>query len=59
MSNTYAIVGAYGDDDNGINSGSAYMFGKVLCPYMDLTGDCLVNFHDIAAVANHWLQGVQ
>ncbi|NIP22421.1 MAG: hypothetical protein GWN67_20180 [Phycisphaerae bacterium] len=57
IGNTYAIVGAHGDDDNGISSGTAYMFGKVLCPSMDVTGDCLVNFYDIAAVANQWLQG--
>jgi hypothetical protein len=28
ISGDYAFVGAYGDDDNGINSGSAYIFKK-------------------------------
>lgn len=28
ISGDYAIVGAYGDDDNGINSGSAYIFER-------------------------------
>jgi hypothetical protein len=53
----YAIVGAFYDDDNGINSGSAYMFGKILCPSADLTGDCFVNFRDVAVLAGEWLQG--
>ncbi len=52
----YAIVGAHYDDDSGANSGSAYIFGKGLCPISDLTGDCLVNFEDFAEMANEWLQ---
>jgi hypothetical protein len=59
ISGAYAIVGAYQDDDNGINSGSAYMFGKILCPTADLTGDCFVDFKDFAEVAGQWLQGVE
>jgi predicted amidohydrolase len=59
ISGSYAIAGAYGDDDNGGSSGSAYMFGKILCPAADLTGDCFVNLYDIAAVANQWLQGAK
>ena len=57
VSDDYAIVGAYGDDDNGNDSGSAYLFGKRLCPSMDGTGDCLVNFEDFAIMAGQWLQG--
>ena len=57
ISGDYAIVGACYDDDNGTDSGSAYMFGKVLCPSADLTGDCFVDFKDFAEVAGQWLQG--
>ncbi len=57
ISGVYAIVGAYRDDDSGHDSGSAYMFGKILCPISDLTGDCLVNFEDFAIMAGQWLQG--
>ncbi len=59
ISGDYAIVGANWDDDNGTNSGSAYIFGKGLCPISDLTGDCLVNFEDFAEMANEWLQSAQ
>ena len=59
VSRGYAVVGARYDDDNGSASGSAYMFGKGLCPSMDGTGDCLVNFEDFAIMAGQWLQGVE
>jgi hypothetical protein len=59
ISGAYAITGAYYDDDKGDDSGSAYMFGKVLCPSEDLTGDCLVDFKDFARLAGKWLQGAQ
>ena len=59
ISGAYAIAGAYGDDDSGSVSGSAYMFGKGLCPSSDLTGDCFVDFKDFAEVASQWLQGAQ
>jgi len=58
ISSDYAIAGAYGDDDKGSLSGSAYMFGKALCPISDQTGDCFVNFEDLAELANEWLHGV-
>jgi hypothetical protein len=58
ISGDYAIAGAYGDDDSGSMSGSAYVF-EMLCPSSDLTGDCLVNFEDLAEIAGQWLQGVQ
>jgi len=56
---TYAIVGSYGDDDKGSYSGAAYVLGKVLCPTMDLTGDCFVGLEDLAIFAAQWLEGVQ
>ncbi|MBA7679911.1 hypothetical protein ES703_88217 [subsurface metagenome] len=59
ISGVYAIVGAYLDDDSGGGSGSAYMFGKGLCPSSDLTGDCFVNFKDFAEMAGQWLQGAE
>ncbi|MHC4132552.1 MAG: FG-GAP repeat protein [Planctomycetota bacterium] len=59
ISGAHAIVGAYTDDDNGSGSGSAYMFGKVLCPITDHTGDCFVDFLDLAFFCNEWLQGIQ
>jgi len=59
ISGDYSIVGAYCDDDNGSYSGSAYMFGKVLCPSMDGTGDCFVDFKDFAIMASQWLQGAE
>jgi hypothetical protein len=58
ISGDYAVAGAFYDDDSGSDSGSAYMFGKGLCPSSDLTGDCLVNFEDFAIMAGEWLQGV-
>ena len=44
-----AVVGAYWDDDNGLNSGSAYLFPTgAPCP-ADLTGDGVLNFFDVSA----------
>lgn len=48
-----AIVGARGDDDNGSDSGSAYIFK--LCPDGDLDGDCSVTLNDLAILADDWL----
>ena len=48
----YAIVGAYGDDDNGEGSGSVHMFA--LCPDSDLTGDCFVDFGDFSVLGDAW-----
>ena len=41
MSGNYAIVGAYGDDDNGSDSGSAYIFGPtaLLPPLLSIDND--------------------
>jgi hypothetical protein len=54
---SYILAGAYGDDDNGNDSGSVYVFGKVLCPASDLNGDCFVDFKDVAILAGEWLTG--
>jgi cyclophilin family peptidyl-prolyl cis-trans isomerase len=48
-----AVIGAYGNDDSGSSSGSAYIFN--LCPDADLNGDCSVNLFDLAVLANNWL----
>jgi len=37
ISGNYAIVGAYGDDDNGLSSGSAYIFEKPVDGWVDTT----------------------
>jgi hypothetical protein len=57
IGNGYIIAGAYLDDDKGTNSGSAYMFGKTLCPSADLDDDCKVDFADFAIFADWWLYG--
>ena len=57
IGNGYIIAGAYFDDDKGTNSGSAYMFGKTLCPSVDLNDDCKVDFADFAVFAAQWLYG--
>ncbi len=57
ISGEHVIVGAFGNDDSGSASGSAYMFSNVLCPSANLTDDCLVNFEDFALFAQHWLEG--
>jgi hypothetical protein len=54
INGAYAIVGAYGDDDKGGNSGSAYTFGKYLCPTADLNGDCIDDFRDFTDIARRW-----
>jgi cyclophilin family peptidyl-prolyl cis-trans isomerase len=48
-----AIVGAYGNDDSGSNSGSAYILK--LCPDADLDGDCSVTLNDLAILLDDWL----
>jgi hypothetical protein len=47
-----ALVGAYGDDDNGSLSGSTYVFPTIPG---DLDGDGLVNFFDYSLLAEQWL----
>jgi cyclophilin family peptidyl-prolyl cis-trans isomerase len=48
-----AIVGAYGNDDGGNDSGSAYILK--LCPGADLDGDCSVTLNDLAILLDNWL----
>jgi cyclophilin family peptidyl-prolyl cis-trans isomerase len=48
-----AIVGAYGNDDSGSESGSAYILK--LCPDADLDGDCSVTWNDLAILTDDWL----
>ena len=59
ISGEYVIAGANGNDDNGAQSGSAYMFKRELkCAdwlTADLDGDCFVDFADFAIMAGQWL----
>ena len=50
-----AIVGAHNDDQFGINSGSAYVFQKAICPTGDFNGSCGVDFVDYSIFALAWL----
>jgi len=52
------IVGAYSDDDGGVNSGSAYLFGfDNLCMFCvgDINQSCKVDLLDLAWLSAHWL----
>ncbi len=51
----YFITGASGGDDNGTDSGSAYVF-CTNCPKTDLNQDGRVDFMDFAILACQWLQ---
>ncbi len=53
ISGAIAIVGAYGDDDNGGFSGSAYLFDASTCP-ADFNGDGNVEASDLAALLGNW-----
>lgn len=50
ISGSTAIVGAYRDDDNGIDSGSAYLFDAGATCYWDLNGDGYVGVLDLLEV---------
>ena len=55
ISCTIAIVGSPLDDDNGGNSGAAYLFDAAApgkCPW-DVNGDGVVNHHDILEVVHN------
>ena len=56
ISGTTAIVGAYGDDDNGTDSGSAYLFDAAstpgTCPW-DVNGDGVVDHRDLVEVVHN------
>jgi len=49
------LVGAYGDDDNGLSSGSAYLIERCLLE-ADLTGDCHVDWQDVNGLCEQWLE---
>ena len=53
ISRDYAIAGATEDDDNGNDSGSAYVYR--ICPAADLNGDCTVDLADLSVFAGNWL----
>ena len=54
ISGDTAIVGAFRDDDNGTDSGSAYLFGEsALCP-ADLDCDGDVDAFDLAILLGSW-----
>ena len=55
ISGATAIVGAHQNDDNGADSGSAYLFDAAVpgtCPW-DVNGDGVVNHHDIVEVVHN------
>ncbi len=56
ISGATAIAGAWADDDNGAESGSAYLFDAAVppgtCPW-DVNGDKVVNHHDIVEVVHN------
>ena len=53
LSGDFVLAGAYGDDDNGSDSGSAYLFG--FTPDADLNDDFKVDMADFAEFARWWL----
>ena len=55
ISGDIAVIGAKDDDDNGTNSGSAYIFGLSLNPG-DLDFDNDVDFYDFSLFAAYWLE---
>jgi hypothetical protein len=55
ISGDTAVIGAYGDDDNGNISGSAYIFGLSMNPG-DLDLDNYVDFEDYCILAARWLE---
>jgi hypothetical protein len=55
VNDKYAIIGSWGDDDDGSQSGSIYVFGKY-CSLVDLNDDCLTDFYDFAILAEQWLR---
>ena len=53
ISGATAIVGAYGDDENGGNSGSAYLFDASFCPW-DLDDKGSVGVKDLLILLGVW-----
>jgi FG-GAP repeat protein len=56
VSNGFIAVGSSGDDDNGGNSGSSYIF-DVNCSSADINGDYSLDFFDISAFLNLFAAG--
>ncbi len=54
LSGVTALVGAFGNDDAGSASGSAYLF-CVFPPVGDNNRDCRVDLRDFALMAGNWL----
>ena len=53
ISGTTTVVGAHRDDDNGTNSGSAYLFDASSCPW-DLDDNAVVGVPDLLALLGSW-----
>lgn len=53
ITRNYAITGATEDDDNGSDSGAAYLYR--ICPAADLNGDCTVDLSDLSVFGSNWL----
>ena len=53
ISGVTAIVGAYWDDDNGLESGSAYLLDASSCPW-DLDDSAVVGVSDLLALLASW-----
>jgi len=57
ISGDTAVVGAYGDDDRGDRSGSAYVFDLHCGCAADFNGDGVVDTRDVIAFLNAWAEG--
>ncbi len=53
ISGPTTIVGARKDDDNGTDSGSAYLFDASTCPW-DLDGNAVVGVSDLLSLLGSW-----
>ena len=53
ISGSNSLIGACQDDDNGFNSGSAYIF-ETACQCPDSNGDSLVDVTDVLNVIDSW-----
>ena len=53
ISGSNSLIGAYQDDDNGFNSGSAYIL-ETACECPDSNGDSLVDVTDVLIAIDAW-----
>ena len=53
ISGSNSLIGACQDDDNGVNSGSAYII-ETPCQCPDTNGDSLVDVTDVLIVIDAW-----